>query len=271
MLRLKANLWSNIQNVFPKRVRENIIFLGAQPQQSPFFGGQPQSQFGAPQQSALFGAPQPSATFGMTQQPGFGAAPAGNPFAGAQSMGMFPPGPRPVVPARTGAMRPPTATPAQSGATQNPFGDAFGDTSSGSNTLLAPIDSQPKLANGAQEKKPSDPFASLIPGMGGGSTDKKDMFKNFQMAKPQAAAAPKPAENNGPGVSANFDDYFRKSVGGVVLETDNSQQAPTPAPRTTAPTTNDPFAAFGGLDSSLGSTTQVSQNVSSLWPRLKYY
>jgi len=237
---------------------------------------QQQPQFGAPQQPAPFGAPQPSAAFGATQQSGFGAASPGNLFAGTQSMGMFPPGPRPVVPARTGAMRPPTANPAQSGAHQNPFGDAFGDTSSGSDSLLAPINSQPKLANGAEEKekKSSDPFASLIPGMGAGSTNKKDMFKNFQMAKPQPGAAAKPAEKDNDGVSANFDDYFRKSVGGVVLDTSSTPQAPVPTPRSGSqdmlglnnsapagqPASNDPFAALGGFDSSFGSAPQVSDD-----------
>ena len=244
--------------------------LGAQ-QQPSFFGGFPQQQFGASQQSASFGAPQPSAAFGAPQQPGFGAAPTASPF-GAQPMGMFPPpGPRPVVPARTGAMRPPTATPAQSGAPQNPFGDAFGDTSSSSNALLSPIDSQPQLANGAQAKetKPSDPFASLVPGMGSGAGDKKNMFKNFQMAKPQASAS------KVDGVSSNFDDYFRKSVGGVPLDT-SSTQAPLPAPRSNSqdmlglmnanpapnaqPAASDPFAALGGsgLDQNFGANMQVS-------------
>ena len=245
--------------------------FGAPRPAAPFGASQASSPFGASQASAPFGAPQASTPFGAAQQPGFGAAPAANPFGGGQSVGMFAPGPRPVVPARTGAMRPPTATPAQSGAPQNPFGDAFGDSNTSSNSLLAPINSQPKFANGSSEKEsaPSDPFAALVPGMGAGTSDKKDMFKNFQMAKPQPTTSQKPEKNEG-NVSANFDDYFRKSVGGVVVD-----EAPTPAPRSTGQDmfgllggtepantqqASDPFAALGGsaFDQNLGLTTQVS-------------
>ena len=94
--------------------------------------------------------------------------------------GFFPSSTRPAVPARSGAMRPPVA---QQSSAQDPFGG--GHTSP--TGILAPTNLQPDLSNdptnGKEEKPRYDPFASLLPGMGG-STDKKNMFKDFKMASP---------------------------------------------------------------------------------------
>ena len=221
-----------------------------QPMQLPIQQALPFST-GQQQQAAFSAGPQP--IFNAPQQSTFGNS---NPFGGSQSIGMLTPGPRPDVPIRTGAMRPPAGNPAQTGATQNPFGDAFGHESSGSDSLLAPINSQSKSINGSNDtEKTADPFASLIPGMGSGNTNKKDMFKNFQMAKP--------TERSNTTVSVNFDNYFMKSVGGVPLDTDNTKGlVPTPAPRSTTqggPTnanqtpqttqSSDPFPVFSDFNS----------------------
>ena len=123
--------------------------------------------FSAPQ--ATYSSQPMSATFGA-------------PFGASQRMPMagFPMGPRPAVPVRSGAMRPPIAFQAQAAPEQSLFGDAQAPTSE----ILAPVNMQPDLTNGlAKEEKPKyDPFGSLLPDLG--KTDKKDMFKNFKMAKP---------------------------------------------------------------------------------------
>jgi len=255
----------------------------------------PQTGMYHQQQPQAFGV-QPG--YGMSAQTGmsnpFNSGFASNspaflgnqPAYGQPPMGMFPSGPSPAVPARPGAMRPPVNTAVQTGAAQNPFGDAFGSGMG----VMAPQSNSSSLVNGSasveEKKEKSDPFANLLPGIGSGAgsaTNKKDMFKNFQMAKP--APPPRSSDN----VSANFEDYMRNSVGGVPLQTDDSNNnpppmaaprsnlgmdpfgAPAPPPATTAPS-NDPFAMFDlGASNTDQTFTFANQVRVAVEIRLFYY
>ena len=130
----------------------------------------PQQPAASPLQGAQFAAPMPqqyAVPFGSAPQAQF-------PMSG------FPVGPRPAVPARSGAMK----LPVSFSPPPNQTSGVFGDAPPPSGGILAPTNLQPDLNNGSneKEKKAYDPFGSLVPGMG--STDKKDMFKNFKLAKP---------------------------------------------------------------------------------------
>jgi len=232
-----------------------------QPAASPF--GQPQAAFGQPQAQAAFG--QQQAMFG--QQQGMfpqQQQPQGNPFgAGFGQAQMFPPAAtNPSVPARPGAMSPAAPVLAPMGATQNPFGD-----SGGGGALLAPV-----APASNEPAAPVDPFANLATvGAGGGATvNKKDMFKNFQMAK-----APAPPPRTSETVSPSFDDYMRNTVGGVPV--DMMQQQPQAAPRVAPPTPaprvapaapvasdpfagNDPFASFNAPPAAAAPQQQQASN-----------
>lgn len=187
------------------------------------FAGVPQQQ---PQQ--MIRMPQQ----GMPYQPAVSPPMGGFPVAsypqapGMVSMGGFPSGPSPAIPPRPGAMRPPTPQVAPHGSNQNPFGDAFAAQA----PMLTPATSAAYTGGSTSQERqaPSDPFASLIPGMGANnstSTNKKDMFKNYQMSKPpqppprtnppMKAAEAVPAATNAD--QSNFDSYFLQSVGGVPL------------------------------------------------------
>nr|XP_026690350.1 disabled homolog 2-like isoform X2 [Ciona intestinalis] len=220
-----------------------------QQQQQPVFGVQQQQQ---QQQQPAFGVQQQQNPAYGIQQSMYAGQKAGNlsmpsqPYAQPAVAPAFPSGPAPNIPVRTGAMQPPNFS-VQGGAPQNPFGDPF---LSSPDPILAPVNQIPDSLNPQADKKEKpDPFASLIPGMGSSAaSNKKDMFKNFQMSKP----APPPRSNES--VSPNFDSYLRNSVGGVPVDTDGLT-APTPTPRTNigAPITNsnsvpdfqnDPFASI---------------------------
>uniref|UniRef100_F6UMA7 PID domain-containing protein n=1 Tax=Ciona intestinalis TaxID=7719 RepID=F6UMA7_CIOIN len=158
-------------------------------QQQPVFSVQQQQQ--QQQQQPVFGVQQQQQ---QQQQPAFGQK-AGNlsmpsqPYAQPAVAPAFPSGPAPNIPVRTGAMQPPNFS-VQGGAPQNPFGDPF---LSSPDPILAPVNQIPDSLNPQADKKEKpDPFASLIPGMGSSAaSNKKDMFKNFQMSKP----APPPRSN----------------------------------------------------------------------------
>ena len=137
------------------------------------FSSQQQAGFGMPQQ-----IPYGAAVVAHTMSPVFGTpAPSQLPMGG-----MFPTGPRPAVPARSGAMKPSVTSPTAASLNQDPFGaqQPFGEV------LTATTSLQPKALNDSAttEKPPSDPFASLVPGIGGAATDRNNMFKDFEMAKP---------------------------------------------------------------------------------------
>ena len=179
--------------------------------------------FQQPQAPAHPFTPQQSAYSSPPMSPAFGAAPqAQMPMVG------FPVGPRPAVPVRSGAMRPPMALHAQAPPTHSPFGEAL----TPSNDILAPVNMQPDLPNGStakDDKPPYDPFGSLLPGMG--TADKKDMFKNFKMAKPQSKTdlqqentSPLPASNTNPNSTGDPFASMTYSGFGESLNSDSNKQ-----------------------------------------------
>lgn len=169
------------------------------------------------QQMGFFPPQQQSAGFGFPQQASFSNPAASNsmgvPF-GAQAPvgGMFPGGPRPAVPVRSGGMRPSLGSPTMANPNPDPFG---GVPAAG---VLTPTNLQPDLPNGStktEEKSTYDPFASLVPGMSGASADKKNMFKDFKIAKPTSngtdalASNPEPNPAAGdPFAGSNMNDTF---------------------------------------------------------------
>ncbi|XP_076815173.1 uncharacterized protein LOC143461225 [Clavelina lepadiformis] len=263
-------------SVGAKLTKDQILAGFGQGVAAPNAALQQQQQF-----ASMFGQQQPA--YSVPQQPVYTpsrpapvANPLGGTFGGAPQVqtpigGMFPSTPAPSIPARPGAMRPPVAAQVQTGAAQNPFGDAFGGMGVGTpEPLLAPVNSQPDLLNGSGKKEEkADPFASLVPDIGNkpSAGNKKDMFKGFQMAKPPQPP-PRSSTSGDSGVTANFSDYMMKSVGGVpVDEVNNSPPVPTPRstsqdPFSSAPASNDPFAALGasGFDQPFSFDSQNQNN-----------
>lgn len=149
-----------------------------------------------PQQSAFGGVPAPPAVWGAPVRPQFGAAPLSPPHlnwgqpppAGAPGWGQpvmsnpFQPVPFPALGDHQGPSRPPPRPPGK---------EAPAQVENSAFTALDPL--------GDREKK-----------MG------KDMFKDFQIAKPPAIPARKgelAAAGPGSGDAGAFDQYFNSKVG----------------------------------------------------------
>ncbi|XP_066566683.1 disabled homolog 2 isoform X3 [Amia ocellicauda] len=209
-------------------------------------GALPQGSIGGPQPPA-FGQP---AAFGVSPVPGWGQP---SPFGVA-------PVPQPPAWGQTPAPTPPAAWPQPSNFS-NPFqASMFPGASPGLMPGLqqmspppqppprpAPLKEAPKVENSA--------FSALDPLGEKEQKNVKDMFKDFQMAKPPAVPARRGEQQPGVSTTGAFSQYFSSRVGLAQDAADHDDfdinqisakinEPPKPAPRQTPPVANPPQNIF---------------------------